>query len=587
MLLTACSEQQPSTAIEGCSSGHWQRLEQLSLLALETTPVAKRRLEVFLNRSEGAQQGCAIGRLVTILWKLLWLPDSQRSWYLQEFSGELFGMLPMMPSPTWPVYQLMLKVQTRMRKDRVNRHSPFSCDLRGLHGMAVLRKELSLGMLNGSGLHPALVLLDMNESQICPLARATAFWALAAAQHGGGPCMSTRVLRLMQTGRMIAKHWWATRRAFHELFTDWPLWDFMAQLEEGLRLPPTSKSHRILTCPYGSRRVLTVGLEDHRVEAVVVFGRPSRLKILHRYLWRNLRINGGVLDHVMFVVLRAELSAQDFLRQFVSKHAPYYSIPPVKGKRFAKIYSVCNRPDTIYIKIDDDIVYISDAAIPSLIREKQRRRCSLVSANVINHAILSSVHEEIGAVRNFVPPKLNLQRKSNFTSEQSLKPATHWRRADEEKPMYHIRRAPQADCVWASWECAAWMHESFLSRLADGTSCAYDFGWFGFHSEGFEFYSKSKKRFLPLHTSRWSINFFAFTSQNLEAADWDKLATDDEAELSYKVPSRIGTQACAVGRAIVSHFSYWKQDPLLAVQTDLLHRYDVLSDALTQEPLTI
>merc|ERR1712066_111691 len=94
----------------------------------------------------------------------------------------------------------------------------------------------------------------------------------------------------------------------------------------------------------------------------------------------------------------------EYLKQLVVKHAPYYYIPPVIGRRLAKIYSACTEPNTIYVKIDDDIVYISDAAIPSLVREKQRRRCSFVSANVVNHAILSAVHEEIGALRNFLPP---------------------------------------------------------------------------------------------------------------------------------------------------------------------------------------
>merc|ERR1711879_338352 len=114
------------------------------------------------------------------------------------------------------------------------------------------------------------------------------------------------------------------------------------------------------------------------------------------------------------------------------------------------------------------------------------------------------------------------------------------------------------------------MHEGFLSRLADATTCAYDFGWYGFHSERFEKYSESKRRLLPLPTSRWSINFFAFTSESLEVADWVALAEDDEAEMSYKVPSRIGVQACAVGRAIVSHFSYSKQDAALVAQSDIL-----------------
>ena len=53
--------------------------------------------------------------------------------------------------------------------------------------------------------------------------------------------------------------------------------------------------------------MLVEGLENQRVEAIVVIGRRDRLEILHRYLLRNSRKNGGILDRVLFVVCSLEL----------------------------------------------------------------------------------------------------------------------------------------------------------------------------------------------------------------------------------------------------------------------------------------
>ena len=86
-----------------------------------------------------------------------------------------------------------------------------------------------------------------------------------------------------------------------------------------------------------------------------------------------------------------------------------YRAPSVYGKRLAKFYSFAGKkehPHTVWIKIDDDIVFVSRNTIRDLVREKAfnvggvngRQGCSMVSANVINHSILSAVHNELGSI---------------------------------------------------------------------------------------------------------------------------------------------------------------------------------------------
>lgn len=48
-------------------------------------------------------------------------------------------------------------------------------------------------------------------------------------------------------------------------------------------------------------------------------------------------------------------------------------------------------PDTYYIKLDDDIMFIRDGAMEAMLAEKLRNRFLFVSANVINHSLLTHV----------------------------------------------------------------------------------------------------------------------------------------------------------------------------------------------------
>lgn len=277
---------------------------------------------------------------------------------------------------------------------------------------------------------------------------------------------------------------------------------------------------------------------------------------------------------MLFVVFAATRDDLTYLHHLVSEHKPLYAIPAVTGKRLAKIYSVCTDADTVYIKIDDDIVYVADETIPSLVRERLRNRCGLVSANVVNHAILSAVHQDNGAIRNFYPPPPELGGHVDVNRNSGWR-EPRWLHTDDQLPLIAITKQAQGQCVWAMWECAAWMHESFLSRLADGTECAYDFGWHDFHAHGHGEFRGD--RFVPLPYTRWSINFIAFKAEDLVTASLPDLAEDDEAELSVMVHHRMGKRACAVGSALAAHFSYSRQEEGLLENTDMLARYRALS----------
>eukprot|EP00933_Yihiella_yeosuensis_P017076 TRINITY_DN14368_c0_g1_i1.p1 TRINITY_DN14368_c0_g1~~TRINITY_DN14368_c0_g1_i1.p1 ORF type:complete len:619 (+),score=123.61 TRINITY_DN14368_c0_g1_i1:109-1965(+) len=585
MLASAVAMPNSENAEEGCDSAYWQRVQN-ALAGLHWPPPASvvQRLaaeEQLLHPGDNA--GCQKGRLVASVWRLVYSNATERAWQLRRHFGTAFYEMHWRPSSSWRVFGALAALQRKIRKDARWLYPTLDRCLGDGEAAATSEAEIlralhsdAAAQLQGprGSAAAARFLLKADRSRTCPLAVATAFWTLAAAFPSGDGA-TTEVDDVLADGEQAAKSWMPEKLPFLNLMTtDWPLFQLLAPLEEKQAdmLQPLARSHwkpgqdpRDPICRRNRMKDLSVGLEKQRVEVIVVYGRMDRVQILDRYLQRNLRVNGGVIDKVYFVVFAAFRKDLEYLHLLIQQNAPHYVYPTVEGRRLAKIYSVCKDPDVVYIKLDDDIVYIADEAIPQMVRERMRDRCGLVSANVVNHAILSPVHQDIGAIRNYFP---------HPDDQQNAR--MPWLRADDILPLMAIEKKSQSQCVWQKWECAAWMHESFLSRLADGTQCAYDFGWHDFHSHGHGDY-RGDGQLVPFLHTRWSINMIAFKAEDLKDAVPEALAEDDEAELSVQVHARMSKRACAVGQALVAHFSYSKQEEGLMENTDLLERYERLS----------
>jgi hypothetical protein len=78
--------------------------------------------------------------------------------------------------------------------------------------------------------------------------------------------------------------------------------------------------------------------------------------------------------------------------------------------------------DTYYFKVDEDVVYIGEGAIEAMVEEALRNRFLFLSANVINHALLSHVHSRLGALQVQRPPP-PLLAKCTCKSQRTRTPA--------------------------------------------------------------------------------------------------------------------------------------------------------------------
>ncbi|CAE7401055.1 unnamed protein product [Symbiodinium natans] len=341
-----------------------------------------------------------------------------------------------------------------------------------------------------------------------------------------------------------------------------------------------------------------------RVVAVVFTGRGSRMRALLPYLRRDMRAHGGILDRIIFALIRPDSlaltlvgemqgiygiynrDAQSSGRDGLIEIRDYTEATWAEGRRDSRdsrdslsrripaLYRSLNETNTVYLKVDDDIVFLARHALAEMVREKLRRRCMFVSANVVNHAILSAVHQEHGAHRGFEPEHAGTELMQDSRSA--------WVRVADVNldPSYVFERHPMGSCVFKRWDCAALVHESFLDRERDGTLCAFDFGWLDFHRAGFREHqyvhaSPWLGQTWQASGARWSINLFALEASDLTGVDWSRVhgPGDDEEEFGGNHAERTGGHACALGRSLAVHFSYTTQEERLMRHTDLLYRY--------------
>lgn len=340
--------------------------------------------------------------------------------------------------------------------------------------------------------------------------------------------------------------------------------------------------------------------QDVKVIGLIFFGRKDRVQILKCYLERNLAANGGWLDEVHWVKNTDRPEDVKYLEEIVASN-PAYKQVLIKETGFIGYGLAWStlQEGALYVKIDDDVVFMADDAIARMISTKlQHPEYLVVSANMINSPLMGWVHYHMGAIQPYlpevvnpedVPPELAPDRSKRppppkrvpwrhtqhpfwqgsddyFFSFQEEPPSrTHrWLRlkTDQGNMVKQLKRTPISDAeykTWGnsveSWAIAAQQHYSFLENL---------------YEDKLELYQFSPKG-LPWVTDydRLSINMIVINSteilQNLP------MDTVDEQWLTVSLPKTIGKSVAVDTHALAVHFSFGGQGDVAT--TDLLGRY--------------
>lgn len=155
---------------------------------------------------------------------------------------------------------------------------------------------------------------------------------------------------------------------------------------------------------YGRRRFVSI------LDCYLKVRKPNALKdgvkcTADTKMQRNLAVNGGLLDEVIFVAKTDVQEDLDFLDELLASEPKYYSVHRVNstGGDYSKMYSVCERGN-VYVKIDDDILFIGDTTIRSIVKRKvEHPEFYIVSANVVVNFAIAWVHYHLGAIHPYLP----------------------------------------------------------------------------------------------------------------------------------------------------------------------------------------
>jgi Methyltransferase domain len=268
--------------------------------------------------------------------------------------------------------------------------------------------------------------------------------------------------------------------------------------------------------------------DNYRIVCVTPAGRRRYLKILatqilasplvdEYQLWKNTTDQSDIqfINELQIIDSRVRV-IEPTLR------------PPGATSSIGQFYRNCVDDDTIYIRFDDDVVFIEPDFFPKFLRFRvDNPHYFVIFPNIINNAVCTYLQAVRGAI----------------------------------KPGAWIHPWCMDVTTWGNPRFAEQLHRAFLKSVVEGNICHWYFG----------------PRLVAL--SRYSINCMAWFGSDF-AMFGGEVPGEEEEYLSVIKPSELMRPNCIYGDSIVSHFAFHTQRSHLD-STNLLESYASLADSIT------
>jgi hypothetical protein len=284
--------------------------------------------------------------------------------------------------------------------------------------------------------------------------------------------------------------------------------------------------------------------QGYRIVAVTPAGRRRYLRILLPYILNQSHVIDeyqlwlNCYDDVSGAENRADFEfcqrAHNRYPNFVKLMGPKPRVLSRSGhfsrnRTIHQFFENCVDPGSIYLRFDDDIVYVAPDAVGELVQYRiSNPKYFLVFANIINNAILSHIHQRSAAI----------SCKRGVAGYACMCPVG-----------------------WRDPDFAEHVHRSFLDALNEQ------------HSSRFRF--REWVLCGPAGPERCSINCFAFFGAKFAEFE-GKVGPDEERWLTLRYPRETNSLNAICGTAIVSHFAFQPQRGHLD-RTDILSQYAKLA----------
>lgn len=270
-----------------------------------------------------------------------------------------------------------------------------------------------------------------------------------------------------------------------------------------------------------------------RLVTVTPAGRKRYVEILANYLLRNRHL---IAEHQWWVntrnpgdvayLLRLCDRYPDFFRFVVKAHRETESV----GHAIWRFMATCVDPDTVYLRLDDDICYVGEGAIDAIYRQRVADpRPFLVLGNIVNNAVCSHFHQAAGLIPDWW----------GDIGQECMDPVG-----------------------WNDGAVAVRIHRWFLELVARGRVDALATVPFPYDGR-----------------RRFSINAICWNGSDMAALpERERSDVDEEPFLTAELPNRLDRPNVVCREAIFSHFAFYTQRRYVeAVAPVLLRHYKRLS----------
>ena len=313
------------------------------------------------------------------------------------------------------------------------------------------------------------------------------------------------------------------------------------------------KKKKILKKKHRVKKHTIISQVDNFLSKFCVFlGREKNIKILHKYIERGLKEN--IIDeyHMFnfsrnmeddlyikneFNRLISVFPSRVFLynNNHIQENIPYQKVD--WSPFYSKFSNELSDEKSVIIKCDDDILFIDIYALKDAIQDRWNDKKSfLIHSNCINNGVCAYYLKD---------------KFSKISHKISAFPKGGLLGILFEKP-----------------EIAYAMHSDFTNELLTDLN-------------NINKYIIDDVYF----TTRISINFILIHGQDIKHLI--NVKTDDEYELSSKIPERLLRPNKIKGDLITSHYSYKLQDRILTTRHELIENYEKLCDKYMNESKNI
>jgi hypothetical protein len=272
--------------------------------------------------------------------------------------------------------------------------------------------------------------------------------------------------------------------------------------------------------------------KEWKVVAVTPAGRQKHLEILKKYvyreidkglvdawqLWANTKVQEDLVYMDSMVTERPEK-----VRKCVLDSLPYEG--QYSGFNIHLFWKFSQDPDTIYVRFDDDIVFIEEGAVEKLVKARlDNPNPFMVYANIVNNTVLCKTHQDIGV----------LGKEGGVCIGERLDAFAH-----QDKGLVERH------------------HQTFRQNFEAGTLSKYYFP------------DITYTNFDP-----FSITCLAYFGRDFI----DKIPDPDEELWASSVePAKLNRPNMVCGNALVVHFAHYTQRPHLESKPEYLEFYKQLS----------